>query len=58
MLIPLHYWDKFIGVLTIFQAELNIEILWAGRIDSNRHQELPSLSFEVWSKERKGLAPA
>lgn len=58
MVIPLHYREKFIGVLTIFRAELNIEILWAGRTDSNRHQELPRLSFEVWREERKGLAPA
>ena len=57
ILIPLHYRGKFIGVLTIFRAELNIEILWAGRTDSNRHQELPRLSFEVWREEIKGLAP-
>ncbi len=52
MLIPLDYCEKFIGVLTIFRAESNIEILSAGRTDSNMHQELPRLSFEVWREEK------
>ncbi|MBK1988536.1 GAF domain-containing protein [Sphaerospermopsis aphanizomenoides BCCUSP55] len=58
MVIPLHYRENFIGVLTIFRAELDIEILWAGRTDNNKYQDLPRLSFEVWKEERKGLAPA
>lgn len=58
MVITLHYRENFIGVLTIFRPEFDSEILWAGRTDQNKQQELPRLSFEVWREEKKGLAPA
>ncbi|MEH2192888.1 MAG: GAF domain-containing protein [Nostoc sp.] len=57
MVIPLHYREKFIGVLSIFRAEFETEILWAGRCDVNRRQLLPQLSFEVWREQKKGQAP-
>ncbi|MEH2163773.1 MAG: GAF domain-containing protein [Nostoc sp.] len=57
MVIPLHYREKFIGVLSIFRAEFETEILWAGRCDANRRQLLPQLSFEVWREQKKGQAP-
>jgi light-regulated signal transduction histidine kinase (bacteriophytochrome) len=56
MVIPLHYREKFIGVLSIFRSEFETEILWAGRCDQNRRQLLPQLSFEVWREEKKGQA--
>ncbi|MEH2075828.1 MAG: GAF domain-containing protein [Nostoc sp.] len=56
MVIPLHYREQFIGVLTIFRAEFETEILWAGRCDANRRQLLPQLSFEVWREQKKGQA--
>ncbi|MBW4426329.1 MAG: GAF domain-containing protein [Nostoc desertorum CM1-VF14] len=57
MVIPLHYREKFIGVLSIFRSEFETEILWAGRCEKNRRQLLPQLSFEVWREQRKGQAP-
>ncbi|MDZ8188823.1 MAG: GAF domain-containing protein [Nostoc sp. ChiSLP02] len=56
MVIPLHYREEFIGVLTIFRCEFNTEILWAGRCENNRRQLLPQLSFEVWREQKKGQA--
>ncbi|MEH2425079.1 MAG: GAF domain-containing protein [Nostoc sp.] len=56
MVIPLHYREKFIGVLSIFRSEFKTEILWAGRCDQNRRQLLPQLSFELWREQRKGQA--
>jgi light-regulated signal transduction histidine kinase (bacteriophytochrome) len=57
MVIPLHYREKFIGVLSIFRSEFETEILWAGQCEQNRRQLLPQLSFEVWREQKKGQAP-
>jgi light-regulated signal transduction histidine kinase (bacteriophytochrome) len=57
MVIPLHYRETFLGVISIFRPQVNTEILWAGRCEQNRRQYLPSLSFDVWREERKGQAP-
>ncbi|MCW5314701.1 GAF domain-containing protein [Nostoc sp. KVJ3] len=57
MVIPLHFREKFIGVLSIFRAEFETEILWAGQCEQNRRQLLPQLSFEVWREQKKGQAP-
>ncbi len=57
MVIPLHYREEFIGVLSIFRSEFETEILWAGRCEQNRRQLLPQLSFEVWREQKKGQAP-
>ena len=57
MVIPLHYREKFIGVLSIFRSEFETEILWAGRCEQNRRQLLPQLSFKVWREQKKGQAP-
>ncbi|MBD2197499.1 MULTISPECIES: GAF domain-containing sensor histidine kinase [Calothrix] len=56
LLIPLHNRQKFIGVFTIFRAEFDTEILWAGRCEQNQRQQLPQLSFDIWREERKGQA--
>ncbi|QFS46193.1 GAF domain-containing protein [Nostoc sphaeroides] len=54
MVIPLHYREKFIGVLSIFRSEFETEILWAGRCEENRRQILPQFSFELWREQKKG----
>ncbi len=54
MVIPLHYREKFIGVLSIFRPEFETEILWAGRCEENQRQLLPQLSFELWREQKKG----
>ncbi|MBE9034254.1 GAF domain-containing sensor histidine kinase [aff. Roholtiella sp. LEGE 12411] len=56
MAIPLHSREKFIGVLSIFRSEFDMEILWAGQCDDSRRQLLPQLSFEVWREQKKGQA--
>ncbi|MBD2448536.1 GAF domain-containing protein [Nostoc sp. FACHB-152] len=56
LIMPLHYRQQFIGVLSIFRPEFNTEILWAGRREQNPQQQLPQISFEVWREEKKGQA--
>ncbi|MBE9004801.1 GAF domain-containing protein [Fortiea sp. LEGE XX443] len=56
LIMPLHYRQQFIGVLSIFRPEFNTEILWAGRREQNPQQQLPQISFDVWREERKGQA--
>ncbi|ALF55133.1 histidine kinase [Nostoc piscinale CENA21] len=58
LVIPLHYRQKFIGVLSVFRPEFNTEILWAGRREQNPQQKLPQISFDVWREEKKGQAIA
>ncbi|MBD2497488.1 GAF domain-containing protein [Nostoc sp. FACHB-280] len=58
LVIPLHYRQKFIGVLSVFRPEFNTEILWAGRREQNPQQQLPQISFDVWREEKKGQAIA
>ncbi|MEH1818047.1 MAG: GAF domain-containing protein [Nostoc sp.] len=57
MVIPLHYREEFIGVLSIFRSEFETEILWAGQCDQNRRQLLPQVSFDVWREQKKGQSP-
>jgi light-regulated signal transduction histidine kinase (bacteriophytochrome) len=57
LVIPLYYRQNFIGVLSIFRAEYDTEILWAGRCEKNQRQQLPQLSFEIWQEQKKGQAP-
>ncbi|WGV25899.1 GAF domain-containing sensor histidine kinase [Halotia branconii] len=58
LVIPLHYRQNFIGVISIFRSAFNSEILWAGQNDPNQQQRLPRLSFEVWREQKKGQAQA
>lgn len=58
MVIPLYYREQFMGVLTVFRAEFDREIIWAGICEDNQHQELPRLSFQAWREEKKGQALA
>ncbi|QLE56844.1 GAF domain-containing protein [Nostoc sp. TCL26-01] len=57
LVLPLHYRQSFIGVITIFRPEFDTEILWAGRCEENQRQKLPQLSFEVWREQKKGQVP-
>jgi light-regulated signal transduction histidine kinase (bacteriophytochrome) len=56
MVIPLHTRQKLIGVISIFRAGFDQEILWAGQHDPNHRQQLPRFSFAVWREQRKGEA--
>lgn len=57
LLIPLNYRQNFLGVLSVFRKEVEIEIMWAGHRDTNEQQKLPQLSFAAWLEQRKGQAP-
>ena len=57
LVIPLNYRQSFLGILTIFRAEFDSEILWAGHRDTNEQQRLPQLSFAAWLEQKKGQAP-
>ncbi|MCC5636893.1 GAF domain-containing protein [Nostoc sp. CHAB 5844] len=56
LVMPLHYRQKFIGVLSVFRPEFNTEILWAGRREQNPQQQFPQISFDVWREEKRGQA--
>ncbi|MGD2181267.1 ATP-binding protein [Lusitaniella coriacea] len=56
LIIPLEYRQEFLGYLSVFRDEIDTEILWAGQVDSDRRQEQPRLSFEVWKESKKGQA--
>ncbi|MBD2345572.1 GAF domain-containing sensor histidine kinase [Anabaena subtropica] len=56
LVLPLHYRQILIGVISIFRPELNTQILWAGRCEQNQRQRLPQLSFDVWCEQKKGQA--
>lgn len=48
LILPLHYRRQIFGYLSIFRDEMETETLWAGQHDSDRRQQYPRLSFEVW----------
>ncbi len=58
LVIPLHYRQNFLGVISIFRPGFDSEILWAGQNDPSQRQRLPRLSFEVWREQKKGQAQA
>ncbi|BCL36113.1 GAF domain-containing protein [Nostoc sp. MS1] len=57
LVMPLHYRQVLIGVITIFRLEFDSEILWAGRCEESKRQRLPQLSFDLWREQKKGQAP-
>jgi light-regulated signal transduction histidine kinase (bacteriophytochrome) len=54
LMIPLFDRDRIVGYLSVFRDEIETEKLWAGRIDSDRRQELPRASFEAWKQTQTG----
>ncbi|UKO96167.1 GAF domain-containing sensor histidine kinase [Nostoc sp. UHCC 0870] len=57
LVMPLHYRQRLIGVMSIFRPEWDTQILWAGRCEQNQRQRLPELSFEMWCEQKKSQAP-
>jgi light-regulated signal transduction histidine kinase (bacteriophytochrome) len=57
LVMPLNYRHNYVGTLSIFRKEFDRETLWAGRLDQNKRQELPRLSFEAWQELKKEQAP-
>ncbi|MEB3283287.1 MAG: GAF domain-containing protein [Lyngbya sp.] len=56
LILPIQYRQKILAVLSIFRNEIDTEILWAGRFDSDLKQILPRQSFEIWRELKRGQA--
>ena len=52
--LPLHHRQQFLGYLMVFRQEIDLEIWWAGKFDTNRRQERPRQSFEAWKQLNRG----
>jgi diguanylate cyclase (GGDEF)-like protein len=56
LIVPLQYRQQCIGCLSIFRAEIDTEMLWAGRCDEDDRNLHPRQSFETWREVKKGMA--
>lgn len=57
LVVPLQYRQAFLGYLSIFRGEIDIETIWAGRLDTNDPRQLrPRESFETWRELKQGQA--
>ncbi len=56
LIVPIYYRQQLLAVFSIFRDEIDTEVLWAGRFESNLKQILPRQSFEVWRELKKGQA--
>ena len=54
--LPLHHRQQFLGYLMVFRQEIDLEIWWAGKFDTNRRQERPRQSFDAWKQLNRGQA--
>ncbi|HEY9596656.1 MAG TPA: GAF domain-containing protein, partial [Cyanophyceae cyanobacterium] len=57
LIVPLYYRSSFLGYLSIFRTAIDIEILWAGRFDTSKRQQLPRISFDAWRELRRNQPP-
>jgi len=53
LVMPLEYRQQFLGYLTLFREEIDIETPWAGRFDSDSRQLYPRRSFAAWLELKK-----
>ncbi|MGB3642210.1 MAG: GAF domain-containing protein, partial [Rivularia sp. (in: cyanobacteria)] len=52
LMIPLEYHQQLLGYLSIFREEIDTETLWAGQFDSDKRQNYPRQSFEIWRESK------
>ncbi len=57
LMIPLEYRQVLLGYLMIFRGEIETEMLWAGRVENDRRQIYPQISFEVWRDTKQKQNP-
>ena len=57
LIIPLHYRQELLGYISIFRDELETEKLWAGRVEDDKRQLYPQISFEVWRDQKQREEP-
>jgi light-regulated signal transduction histidine kinase (bacteriophytochrome)/ActR/RegA family two-component response regulator len=56
LIIPLQLGKESIGCLTIFRADIEKELVWAGTCDPDKRQMAPRQSFEAWRQIKTGQA--
>jgi PAS domain S-box-containing protein len=55
LIVRLQHQHQALGYLSIFRREIDIERVWAGRIDrEDPRQRLPRQSFEAWCELKRG----
>ncbi|GAP94671.1 ATP-binding protein [Leptolyngbya sp. NIES-2104] len=53
LVIPIQYRQQTLGYLSVFRCAIDIERIWAGKLDQgDPRQRLPRLSFETWKELR------
>ncbi len=57
LMVPLHYRGELLGYLSIFRDEVETEKLWAGRVEDDKRQLYPQISFEVWRDTKRVESP-
>lgn len=50
LVMPLRYGELPLGCLTLFRNEIDTNIFWAGRFDSDERNQRVRQSFEVWQE--------
>ncbi|WAL59772.1 ATP-binding protein [Thermocoleostomius sinensis] len=55
LVVRLQYRQQFLGYLSVFRGQIEIETIWAGRLDNDDPRQLrPRQSFETWRELRQG----
>ena len=54
LVMPLCYGDLPLGCLTLFRDEIDTDILWAGRFDSDKRHQPVRASFAAWQELKHG----
>ncbi len=59
LIVKLTSQNQFLGYLSLFRQPIDIETVWAGRLDeSDPRQQRPRQSFEAWQEIKKNQAHA
>ncbi|MBD3885675.1 GAF domain-containing protein [Phormidium tenue FACHB-886] len=59
LILRLQYQQQTLGYLSVFRREIDVERVWAGRIDrKDSRQHRPRQSFETWRELKQGQAQA
>ncbi len=54
LILPLVARERVVAYLSVFRAERDTEILWAGQFDPDVRQAFPRQSFEIWRQTKQG----
>lgn len=56
LVVVLEYREQFLGYLTLFRCEVDIEMVWAGQFDPDERQVQPRNSFAAWKEYKRHQA--